>query len=302
MPEKSEILTNFRNQFSASSVLAIVMSVFFGPTVVAEEIEVGGKLLLTRGISSVEGIAGGGLVPWALIAGNETDRGIGGTAHATKVILPDFELFSYGGAVGFYDRFELSLTRQEFDTGKTGPLLGLEKGFTFEQDVIAAKVRLFGDAVYDQDTWLPQVSLGLVHKDAAHSSLLNALGAESDSGTEEYVTATKLILSESMMLGGALRYTDANQNGLLGFGGETDAQLMPELSLGYMLSKRLIVGGEYRAKPDNLAFAKEDDWIDLFAAFAVNDNVTFSAAYVDLGSIATFEDQRGVYVSLQLGF
>ena len=48
--------------------------------------------------------------------------------------------------------------------------------------------------------------------------------------------------------------------------------------------------------------ASEDDWFDFFAAYAFNDHVTLTAAYADLGSIATLEDQRGLYLSLQLGF
>ena len=69
-----------------------------------------------------------------------------------------------------------------------------------------------------------------------------------------------------------------------------------------MLSRKLVVGAEYRFKPDNLAFADEDDWLDLFAAYAINEHATLTAAYADLGSIATFDDQRGLYLSLQLGF
>ena len=62
-----------------------------------------------------------------------------------------------------------------------------------------------------------------------------------------------------------------------------------------------MVGAELRTKPDNLGLG-EDDWIDLFAAYALTDNVTLTAAYVDLGSIATFEKQRGGFFSAQLAF
>ena len=55
-------------------------------------------------------------------------------------------------------------------------------------------------------------------------------------------------------------------------------------------------------KPDNLRFAREDDAYDLFAAWAVTRNVTLTAAYVDLGSIATSRKQRGLFASLQAGF
>ena len=266
------------------------------------DFETGGKLLLTRGVTNVDGAAGGGITPWAVIAGNSTDRGIGGTAHYTYLDLPDYRFESYGAAAGFYNRFEISYSRQEFDTGSTGAALGIGDGFTFNQDIVGAKLRLAGDAVYDQDKWLPQIAVGAFYKSADHGPLLNALGAEDDDGVEVYASATKLLLAQSLLLNATLRYTDANQNGLLGFGGTNDHQLQPEVSVAYMLSRRLVIGGEYRMKPDNLAFAQEEDWFDVFAAYALNKNVTLTAAYADLGSIATFEDQRGLYLSLQLGF
>lgn len=75
-----------------------------------------------------------------------------------------------------------------------------------------------------------------------------------------------------------------------------------EGSLGYQLSRKLVIGGEYRTKPDNLSIATEDDWYDLFAAYAINRNLTVAAAYVDLGSVATSEEQRGGLVSLRASF
>lgn len=270
----------------------------------AEDLEFGGKLRLTRGISTLEGQGGGGLSPWALITGDETDRGIGGSAHATLVDLPDYSFVSYGAAVGLYDRFEFSYTRQEFDTEDVGAALGLGRGFTFGQDVFGAKVRVAGDAVYDQDKWLPQIALGANWKTNDQGTVVRAVGASDDEGWETYASATKLILDKSLLLSGTLRLTNANQTGLLGYGGNLndDHELQAEVSAGYMLSRSFVVGGEYRSKPSNLAIAKEDDWMDLFAAWAVTDHITLTGAYVDLGSIATFEDQRGLYLSLQTGF
>src|SRR5438034_3740450 len=95
--------------------LAISISVL-PQSAMAEEWRNGGKLLLTGGVTSIEGAAGGGLATWALIAGDETEAGIGGTAHVTYVALPDFDLTSYGGAIGFRNRIELSFAHQSFDT------------------------------------------------------------------------------------------------------------------------------------------------------------------------------------------
>jgi hypothetical protein len=270
----------------------------------AGEIETGGKLLLTHGVSALEGGAGGGLSTWAVIAGGETTHGIGGEVHGTYVDVKDYKLRAFGGAVGWHDRVELSATRQEFDTGPTGAKLGLGKGFTFKQTVLGAKVRVLGDAVYTQDSWIPQVSVGAQYKDNSQDAIVRAVGAKKDSGVDLYAAATKLLLDKSLVLNGTVRLTKANQTGLLGFGSAKDSGYKPQFegSAGYLLSKRLVVGAEYRTKPSNLAFAKEDDWMDLFAAYALNKNLSVTAAYVDLGDIATFKNQRGLYLSLQAGF
>lgn len=269
----------------------------------AGEIETGGKLLLTHGVSALEGGAGGGLSTWAVIAGGETNRGVGGEVHGTYVDVKDYKLRAFGGAIGWHDRVELSATRQEFDTGATGAKLGLGKGFTFKQTVLGAKVRVLGDAVYTQDSWIPQISVGAQYKDNNQDVIVRAVGAKDDSGVDYYVAATKLLLNQSLVLNGTVRMTKANQTGLLGFGG-VNGGYKPQFegSAGYLLSKRLVVGAEYRTKPSNLAFAKEDDWKDLFVAYAVNKHLSVTAAYVDLGDIATFKNQRGLYLSLQAGF
>jgi hypothetical protein len=270
----------------------------------AGEMREGGKLLLTHGVSAVEGAAGGGLASWAVIAGDETRDGVGGEAHVTYVGLPDYRLTTFGAAVGLLDRLELSYARQAFDTGATGAKLGLGRGFTFHQDVVGVKVRLVGDAVYDQDSWLPQLAAGLQVKHNDRGAIVRAVGGKSADGTDVYLAATKVLLGQSLVLDATARLTKANQTGLLGFGGDRRNAYRPQFegSAGYLISRRLVVGGEYRTKPDNLGFAREDDWFDVFGAYAVNRNLSVTAAYVDAGSIATFKGQRGVYLSLQAGF
>jgi hypothetical protein len=264
----------------------------------------GGKLLLTGGVTNIEGAAGGGLATWAVITGYETRDGVGGNVHATYVSLPDFTLRDYGAAVGLFNRVELSYTRQEFDTGSTGAKLGLGDGFTFDQDVWGAKVRLIGDAVYDQDSALPQISVGVQSKTANQNAIIHAIGGKSNTGVDYYVAATKVLLDQSLVLDATLRETKANQTGLLGFGGDKSDAYHTEFggSAGYLIGKRLLLGGEFRTKPSNLGFAQENNWWDLFAAYALNKHLSATLAYVDLGSIATFRNQHGAYISLQAGF
>lgn len=276
----------------------------------------GGKLLLTGGVSSIDGAAGGGLTPWAVTAGYATAGEIGGSAFATRVKTRDYALTGYGMAVSYNDRIELSLARQGFDTGPVGGTLGLD-GLHLKQDIVGLKLRVAGDAVLDSDSWLPQIAVGLQHKKAHPDRLgdaLTAFGAK-DSGTDLYLSATKLFLAQGILLNGTLRATKANQNGLLGFGAtdHTGYTLQPEISLAWLLSKHIAVGAEYRAKPDNLrdntalgaGSLKEDDWADLFVAWAPSKHFSLTAAYVDLGRIVpgvATRRQTGAYLSAQIAF
>ena len=280
---------------------AVVGAVFAVPAS-ADEIEMfeGGKLVLTNGISSIEGASGGGIASWATIGGLETDKGIGASAHATIIELPDYGWRSAGAAIGVMNRVELSYTRQTLDTRDVGTALGLGEGYTLDQDVYGVKLRLAGDLVYG-DAHMPQVSVGVQYKRSRDGPVARAVGAGQTSGTDFILSASKLVLARSLLVSASARYTSANQNGLLGFGNQTDGDhtIQFEGTVGYQLSRRAVVGAEFRTKPDNLSLG-ENDWFDLFAAYAVTDNATVTLAYVDLGSIATLEKQRGVFLSAQL--
>lgn len=262
-----------------------------------------GRLLGTAGVADVEGAAGGGLATWATIAGYGTRDAIGGNTHYTFVNLPGYQLHSFGASIDLFNRVELSYAREVFDTGATGKILGIGAGYTFDEDVAGVKVRLFGDAVYDQDSLLPQIAAGMQYKINNRAALLQALGARDNQGADFYLAATKILLGESLLLDTTLRFTRANQLGLLGFGGDRSNAYHPEFegSAAFLLDRRTAIGAEYRTKPDNLGFAHESNWYDLFVAFFLNKHVSATLAYVDLGSIATRKDQQGVYVSLQLG-
>ena len=84
--------------------------------------------------------------------------------------------------------------------------------------------------------------------------------------------------------------------------GRSTSRTQFEGSAAVMLSPRLAVGAEVRTKPDRLGFAREDDAYDLFAAWGFHRHLTLTAAYADLGDIATVKNQRGLFVQLQTGF
>lgn len=261
-----------------------------------------GKLLLTNAISSIGGASGGGISDWATIAGRQSDRGFGVQAHVTAVFLPDYRWQSHGAGLGISDRLELSYARQNFDTQDVGASLGIGQGFMLNQDVFGAKLRLVGDVVYG-DPLLPQVSVGVLYKHSLDGAIAAAVGAANDTGVDLTVSATKLFLARSILVDATARLTKANQNGLLGFGSAADNSysLQFEGAVAYQFSRRLVIGSEFRSKPDNLGLG-EDDWMDVFAAWAPSRNLTLTAAYADLGSIATFENQRGAFLQAQIAF
>ena len=295
-------MTSPRNPLQLAIALALAAAA--APTWAQETPNTGGKLLLTAGVSQVEGAAGGGLTPWAVIGGYGTDGQFGGSAFLTRVDVGDYHLDTVGALVGLHDRVELSIARQRFDTEKVGGLLGLGDGFTLQQDIVGIKVRVAGDAVLDSDRAMPQIAIGAQYKRNDQGAVLDFIGAESDSGTDVYVSATKLMLAHGLLLNGTLRFTKANQIGILGFGGDRHDGYRPqlEMSAAYLLTRTLAIGAEYRTKPDNLSIAGEDDWKDVFIAWAPNRRVSLTVAYVDLGNIVIRDHQRGVYASLQVGF
>jgi hypothetical protein len=262
-----------------------------------------GKLLATGGVSAVEGEGGGGLAGWALISGYGTRDGIGLNVHDTYVGLPHYQLLSPGIAVGLFDRLELSYDWQAFDTQATGAALGLGQGFTFHQNIYGAKLKLIGDAVYDQDSWLPQLAVGAQHKENDRGAVIAAVGAQNSVGTDFYLAATKLFLAQSLLVDATLRETKANQFGLLGFGGDKHGGYSSQFegSAAYLISRNFAFGGDVRTKPSNLSIAKEQDAFDLFAAWFVNKNLSATLAYANLGNIVIHRRQDGVYLSLQAG-
>lgn len=260
----------------------------------------GDRLLATGGAQEIEGAGGGGIVPWALIAGYGTKEQVGGSAFITKVDVKDYDLKAYGVAVGFYDRVELSVAKQDFNAGSVIP------GLKLKTETLGAKVRLFGDTIYEQDVWWPQVSLGAQYKRNKDMAVPTAVGAARGSDTDIYLAATKVWLAgiggRSTLLNVTLRATRANQFGLLGFGGdkETSRTLQPEVSGAVLLTDKLALGFDYRGKPDNLSALKEENASDVFVAWFPHRNVAVTAAYARLGVIAGKENQNGAYLSIQL--
>lgn len=272
-----------------------------------------GKLVLTGGVSTIEGSAGGGLSPWAVIGTQATEGEWGVAPFVSMARTDDYDLHVAGAKWAWDERIELSFAQQRFDTGPVLSPLNLG-GLDIQQNVFGAKVRIAGDAILDSDRWMPQVAVGVQHKRLDADGLepvLAGLGAD-NSGTDYYVAATKLFLAPGILVNATLRATEANQGGLLGFGAQGEGySVQPEIMVSKLLSNTLAVGGEYRRMPNNLnqplnGALASDDWKSVFVAWAPHKQWSLTGAYVDLGRIVPgltqARDQRGFYLSAQLSF
>ncbi|MEH6493108.1 MAG: DUF3034 family protein [Halopseudomonas sp.] len=264
----------------------------------------GGRLLATGGASSIEGAAGGGIVPWAVMSGYAARDEWGGTAFATRVDTGDYQLYSYGAALSLGNRLEVSVARQSLDIAALAKAASLTEK-TLNQDIYGLKLRLFGDLVYDR---MPQVALGAQYKRQRNFLVPSQVGAARDSDTDYYLAASRLYVGAvggyNLLLNGTLRYSRANETGLLGFGGDRrdSRSLLKEGTAAVLLTPQWVVGVEYREKPDNLSFAGESDWQDVFVGYFPSKQLALMAGWADLGEIATLEAQQGLYLSLQLSY
>ncbi len=254
----------------------------------------GSKVIGTGGATTFEGSAGGGLVPWAVINGYASSGQWSVTAFRNQVGVDDFSLRTIGAGFSYGNQFEVSITKQT---------LGLDTiGGDLRQDVVGVKYHLSGELLY---TELPQISVGAQWKQHQNFALPQAVGASDDHGVDWYLAASKVwldaIAGRNLLLNATVRATEANQTGFLGFGSpqQQGYQWMTEVSAALLLTPQLAIGAEFRQKPNQLAFADEEHWRDLFAAWFINKNFSMVGGYVDLGSIAGLPNQQGYYLALE---
>lgn len=279
-----------KNQFQRRMTAfgALTAAMLFVSSAVAAD----GKLIATAGLSQVEGSGGGGIVPWATIAGYDSRDQISAGAVITQVDVDDYRLTMLGASLSFYDQLEVSVAQQRFEIKGAG--------IDIKQNILGVKYRLYGDVVYSD--W-PQLSVGMQYKHLEDPAVAGAVGAKNNSsGTDFYLAATKVhlgaIAGYNAVWNLTARATKANEMGILGFGGvkNDDYQIMLEASAGILFSRHLAVGIEYRQKPDNLGLG-EDDWTDYFVSYIPSKNFNLTLAWAELGSIAGVAGQSGLYLS-----
>lgn len=252
-----------------------------------------GKIKGTGGVSSISGAGGGGLTPWATLSSYAEDGQLGGTVFVSRARVDDYQLDVYGGAFNFHDKAEFSYARQDFVIEAAD--------LHIRQDRLGLRYKLAGDVIYDR---LPQITVGVEHGKLRDETVALSVGARDTQGTEYTVSIARAWLNglanRTTLLNVNFRYGNANQFGILGYGGDdADRRVNMEVAGAVFLTRSVAIGFEYRQKPDNLSAIKEDSARDIFIAYFPNKRVSLTAAWLDLGDIAGAPDQRGAYISLQ---
>ena len=147
----------------------------------AGELETRSRLLATGGATTIDGAAGGGIVPMAVISSYGAQEEWGGTAFASNVDTPDYSLKVIGTSWSWNNRVELSFAQQQLIHQSLTDALHLPDN-NIKQQVFGVKARLYGDLIY---TDIPQISAGLEYKHNQDFFVPKLVGAKKDSGKKK---------------------------------------------------------------------------------------------------------------------
>ncbi len=169
-------------------------------------------------------------------------------------------------------------------------------------------------------SWMPAITFGTHFKwseghtklDNDLGGLLDILGSDHNTGVEFTAVASKTItdlLPRPVIFSAGLRNSDAIHTGLFGFAGERRTTF--EGSVIAFLTDKLAFAAEYRQKPDLMnqfsaggkhLVKAENDWWSLCLAYVVNDNMTISGGYANLGNLANHKEDNVWGIQLKYEF
>lgn len=205
-----------------------------------------------------------------------------------------------------WGRFELAYALNHFDLGDLpGDIRVATSINTIEDSVYMhnfnARLQLLKEGDFKK-SWMPALTLGLHYKNNNDSNVIDKrlggafrdIGIKDDDGVDVTLYASKMItfLPRPLMINAGVRSTEAAQIGLLGF--TEDRETVFEGNFGVLALDNLVIGGEYRQKPDEYnkipgLIAKEDDWWDGYITYIANDHLTMSVAYIHFGDLLNHE-------------
>ncbi|WP_096893870.1 DUF3034 family protein [Candidatus Scalindua japonica] len=205
-----------------------------------------------------------------------------------------------------WGRFELGYALNHFGLGKLPEDIETATGVNTIEDSVYlhnfnARLQLLQEGEFKK-SWMPALTLGIHYKKNEDTSVIDKrlggvfsdIGIEDNDGVDVTLYASKMItsLSRPLMLNAGIRSTEAAQIGLFGFTDER--RTVFEGNFGVLVLDNLVIGGEYRQKPDEFdaisgLVEEEDDWWDGFITYIASDNLTMSVAFANFGDVFNHE-------------
>lgn len=218
-----------------------------------------------------------------------------------------------------WGRFELGYSLNHLGLGDLPRDIRAATGVNTIDDSVClhnfnARLQLLKEGDFKK-SWMPALTLGLHYKknedtDAIDQRLggaFNDIGIKDNDGVDVTLFASKMIksLPRPLMLNAGVRSTEAAQIGLLGFTDERETVF--EGNFGVLALDNLVIGGEYRYKPDEYdkipgLIAEEDDWWDGYITYIANDHLTMSIAYIHFGDLLNHEDSSALGIKFKWEF
>jgi hypothetical protein len=253
---------------------------------------------------AVEGVGGVFATHMAYLVNPDTVGGIGlPSVGGIYVNMGNGrQLYSATATETLWGRLELGYAYMAFDMGDLPDAIAKATTIRIREQYVEmhnfnARCLLLKEGEYGQN-WLPAVTLGAHYKqnttianmDRELGGTLTAIGIADQAGMDYTLYASKMLtmLPVPIIVSAGLRSTEAAHIGLLGFTDER--QLVAEGSICAFLTSKLILGLEYRQKPNSYQtvpglIGKEDDWYTFDVGYIVNDHMTVAAGYAHFGEV-----------------
>jgi len=274
----------------------------------------------------IEGTSGVHITSTAYLANPPEEGEVFGkpSISISSIFGREKNLQSFAITENILGNFEVGYAYQRFGLGDWPDNVKAATGLRVDQHLGLHIFNLRAMVIQEGDlncSWMPAITFGTHFKwnegqtklDEDLGGLLDTLGSDRSRGVEFTAIASKTIvdlLPRPIILSAGIRNGDAIHTGLFGFAGERRTTF--EGSILFLLTDRLIFAAEYRQKPDLMnqhtaaggqhLVKAENDWMSLYLAYVINDNLTISGGYANLGNVADSRENNAFGIQLKYEF
>lgn len=276
-------------------------------------------------LHTIEGTSGVCLSGTAYLANPAEDGKTFGlpSVSTTVVFLGEKDLESFAVTENLWGPIEVGYAYERFGLGDWPDDVRTAAGASVSQHLglhnLNFRIVTIKEGEFEW-AWMPAVTFGTHLKwnegqtklDDDLGGLLDTLGSDHSRGMEFTLVASKTVsdlLPRPVIVSAGVRNGDAIHTGLFGFAGERRTTI--EGSIIAFLTDRLAFAAEYRQKSDLMdqfstggyhLVKAENDWWTLCLGYVLNDNMTISGGYANLGNVANHREDGAFGIQVKYEF